>query len=416
MSLLRLKTLIFLILSAMAASAMVNTATRVFDPRVASVKLSRADDFYAPAVITLGSGQRLILSFDILGNEREFLQYRLIHCNADWQPSMLLEQEFASGFNAYEITDFAFSSNTFEHYVNYRVEIPGDNGEGPLVSGNYLLQVVPVDDPSDVLFQIRFSVSESKINLYGKADAHTDKGSFDKWQQVEVWARSRSASDIDPLAEYSLIIQQNAGPFAVVTSLDRPSVITPAEMRFFHNSNLIFPAGNEYRRFETVNLSAPGLHVDSIRFRNGRRHVMLTPDRPSSSYNFDRTQFGRYIVRALNATDSDLGADYCFVTFTLKCPEIEGARVALDGEFTSSLTPDQCFMTYNQEAKAYTATLLLKQGSYNYRYVLLPDDAGRKPEGDFYPTTNQYTVLLFERKPGWRADKLVGTATFLTHE
>lgn len=411
----RLNAFLSLILVAIAAAA-VNTAERVFDPRVASVKLSRADDFYSPPVITLGSGQRLILNFDILGYDRDFLQYRLIHCNADWQPSMLLDQEFASGFNSYEISDFAFSANTFQHYVNYRVEIPGENGEGPLVSGNYLLQVVQEADPSEVLFQIRFAVSEGKTRLSGKAHTNTAKGSFDKWQQLEVSAGSAAASELDPLAEYILIAQQNSGPFAGVSTIERASAINPSEIRFFHNNGLIFPAGNEFRRFETVNLSAPGLHVDSIRFRNGLRHVTLTPDRIYSSYAFDRTQYGKYMVRELNATDSNLGADYCNVTFTLKCPEFKGARVALDGEFASSLSPEQRIMTYDPETQSYTSTLLLKQGSYNYRYVLLSDDALSGPDGDFYPTSNQYTLYLFERKPGWRADKLIGTATFLSHK
>ena len=98
------------------------------------------------------SSDRIIISFDEIGDDYSRLRYRLIHCNADWQPSRLLESEYLKGFNEAEIEDFAFSSNTYVHYVNYRIAIPSDDMQ-PIVSGNYLLQVFEADDPDDIILQ-----------------------------------------------------------------------------------------------------------------------------------------------------------------------------------------------------------------------------------------------------------------------
>ncbi len=72
-------------------------------------------------------------------------------------------------------------------------------------------------------------------------------------------------------------------------------------------------------------------------------------------------------------------------------------------------------MTYNEATGLYELTMLLKQGSYNYRYVLKGEDAGLPTaspvEGDKYETQNQYTVKVFHRVPGSRYTRLIGSAT-----
>ena len=57
-------------------------------------------------------------------------------------------------------------------------------------------------------------------------------------------------------------------------------------------------------------------------------------------------------------------------------------------------------------------TLLLKQGSYNYQYLFLPDGgstASAGPiEGNYYETVNEYLVKVYHRPQGVRYDKLIG--------
>ncbi len=50
-------------------------------------------------VCHLSQPETLKLSFDVVDGNTESLYYSLIHCNADWQPSDLMEMEYVDGFN-----------------------------------------------------------------------------------------------------------------------------------------------------------------------------------------------------------------------------------------------------------------------------------------------------------------------------
>ena len=64
------------------------------------------------------------------------------------------------------------------------------------------------------------------------------------------------------------------------------------------------------------------------------------------------------------------------------------ADIYVDGEFSHGLYADFNRMTYDRELRAYTAEIPLKQGSYNYQYVVVPKGGGKgspsKIEGDKY--------------------------------
>lgn len=72
-------------------------------------------------------------------------------------------------------------------------------------------------------------------------------------------------------------------------------------------------------------------------------------------------------------------------------------------------------MKYNEETQAYFCTPYLKQGYYNYQYVLVDRRTGKPDseelEGDWYETENSYTVLTYFRPFGARFDKLVAAST-----
>ena len=67
------------------------SADRILDSRFRTLKTSVAGEFMAAPVIRLGTNDRIVVNFDEIGEDNSFLQYRLIHCNADWEPSRLVE-------------------------------------------------------------------------------------------------------------------------------------------------------------------------------------------------------------------------------------------------------------------------------------------------------------------------------------
>lgn len=397
----------------------VDTRQATFDPSFRTLTVTAADDLMAPPVIRLNSNDRIVVSFDEIGDDYSFLQYRLVHCNADWQPSALVESEYLDSFNVSDIDDYAFSSNTFVHFVNYRFEIPSE-GMVPLVSGNYLVQVYRQEDPDNVLLQVRFSVSEGALAVTGNASGRTDRGFNTEWQQLALRLTSGSQKIQNPYQDLIVNITQNGRP-ETTRRLTHPSRVEGNSVIFEHSPELIYPAGNEFRRFETVRITDPGMHVDSIRFGGSNYHVYLSPDegRADRSYSYDQTQRGRFMVRESNATDSDLGADYVTVNFTLDFPEIMDADIYVDGALTDWRLSSSNRMRRDPSTGLYTLALPLKQGSYNYQYVVAPRGAsgGAFPtviEGNHYETRNEYLVEVFYRPVGSRADRLLGYGVILS--
>lgn len=408
-----LMTLLAAMLPAIATPS-ADTSTRIFDPSFRSLKVSVDEDFMAYPTLRAGTENHLVVSFDRIADDVSHLRYRLIHCNADWKPSLLLETEYVDGFNIAPIDDYAFSSNTFVHFVNYRILLP-NNDMMPLVSGNYLLQVFDEDDPDKTLLQARFSVSDEAMAVDGRVLSVTDRGVNDRYQQLELMVDCLGYKVMNPMSDIIVTVEQNGDP-ATLRTLAPPMRMDGQRMIYEHQQQLIFDAGNEFRRFETVAVPLAGMRVDSTRFIDGRYHAFLTPDRErTSAYQYDHTQHGRYMVRQSNASDSDLGADYVYTHFTLDIPEQTGAEIYLQGEMTAPFPVAASRMVYDYYRGAYTLTVPLKQGSYNYRYALRRQGDDRPSpapvEGNHYQTRNEYTVKVYYRAPGARADKLLAVVT-----
>ena len=68
-------------------------------------------------------------------------------------------------------------------------------------------------------------------------------------------------------------------------------------------------------------------------------------------------------------------------------------------------------MVFNPNKGVYEATLLMKQGFYNYKYVVIDKENTLQEgaiSGNFDETENNYKVLVYYRDLGARYDKLIG--------
>ncbi len=411
----------FVHLFAFEAFAADDTSTRIFSPNFRTLKVSNPENFMAPPAIRLNSQDQLVITFDEIAEDNSRLQYRIIHCNADWQPSRLVESEYLNGFNIADIEDFAFSENTFVHFVNYRIEFP-NNDMSPLVSGNYLLQVFDRDHPSDIILQTRIMVYEDLSAISGTASGRTDFGHNTEWQQLDLAVSLSGIRNANPYQDIDIAILQN-GNESTRRFISRPLRVNGETFIYQHSPELIFPAGNEYRRFESISNIFPGMHVDSLRYGGTNYHVWLHKDegRALRNYEYDSTQRGRFLVREYNATDSDLGADYITVHFLLDMPRLRNADIYVDGEMTHGIFNASNRMVYDPSSRLYKLDMPLKQGAYNYRYVTLPANtsdtshlSSALTEGNKYETSNEYWIAIYYHPPGARADRLIGFALLLS--
>lgn len=386
--------------------------------RLRTIKVMKEGDFMAAPSIRLGSDERISVNFDEWSEDFSDLQYRLIHCGPDWKPSGLLESEYLDGFNIDDIEDLAFSQNTFVHYVNYQVTLPNER-INPTVSGNYIIEIFERDNPEETLGEARFSITEHSADISGGVSSHTDRGLNTEWQQLELTVRPTDIDIDDPYTRLRIDIIQNGTPYATSTLLT-PSRMEGKSIVYSHQPELIFKAGNEFRRFETIRTDYNDMHVDSMRFLSRNYHVWLTPDRERASkeYSYDQTQQGRYLVREYNSTDSNLGADYVTVHFKLIAPEVTDADVYVEGEMTGWKLDPSTRMRYDYDQGAYLLEMPLKQGSYNYRYTAVARSGLRRPdpsviEGNKHETRNEYRVMVWYKPIGGRYDRLIADQLFL---
>lgn len=397
-----------------------DTRTGIFDEKIKSLQVRLdGDDFAAPIVI-MGTDDRIRIDFDCLSDDRDYFRYSLQHCNSQWQPSGLVDSEFLDGFNEGTIDEYDFSQATAVHYVHYRLTIPNEQ-VAPKLSGNYLLTVYREDDPETPLLQCRFMVSEQTAPVGAFVTSRTDVDYNAAHQQLEISVDTERAQVEDMYNDLRVIVQQN-GRYDNERAISRPLRSSGRTVFFEHSPQLIFEGSNEYRRFETVSEFYPGLGVETIDFQNPYRHFYLYVDSPraGSQYLYDRTQHGRYFVRRQQASDSDVEADYGVVHFALDMPQLaDGSMIFIDGDMVNRRFDPESEMRYNPVTQLYERNMLLKQGAYNYQYMIVPPGATRgytdKIEGDFYQTDNEYLIKVYHRRRGERYDRLIGFYHFVNN-
>lgn len=394
-------------------NAETDTRSGIFHPSFKSLQVKFVGNDQLPAVLTIGNDDRLTIEFDELGDERRYMRYSLTHCNSAWQPDMLPESMFVDGFNEWEVDDFDYSSATTVHYIHYRIVIPNEKMRLK-VSGNYLLRVYDEEKPDVTLLQARFSVCEVATGVLAKVDTRTDIDYNDSHQQLSVTVDTKRADIVDPYRDLKVTVMQNSRP-ETLRVLGAPMRREGDRLIYEHMPELIFDAGNEYRRFETVTLNYPGMNVEEMSYAYPMYHARLGVDtyRNGKRYVFDKTQFGRYRIRESNSDNSDTDADYVLTHFTLEPDRLSQNEIYIEGDLAGRQFGGENRMAYNSATGLMECTMLLKQGSYNYQYVSKDKNgsySGVPVEGSYYQTNNEYTIAVYYHKPGELYDRLIGFA------
>ncbi len=404
-----MKQVISMLLSLVLSLSMAaqTTQTEVFDPNFKSLQIFGDGNRQLPPIVRLGVADSYVtITFDELAEADRPLRARLVHCDWQWHRSSIPDTDYIEGFNQADITDYALSRSTLTHFVNYQFSIPNPD-LNPLLSGNYLVEVYSPDDPDEVLLQGRFMVSEDVAAIQAKVSTATDVDYNSRHQQLEVDVDLSHTSIDDCFNSLRLVIVQNG---RIRHVLDRPQRMTPQGVLYAHQKQLIFPAGNEFRRFETTNVKYPGMGVARYDYIDPYYHAELLPDQPRADqgYIYDNDQNGRYFPNVTFSDEPMLEADYLLVHFALHSPKLSGKRVYIEGDLTLNQLNDDSEMVYDSDLEAYTKTLLLKQGLYNYRYTT-GDDENNPLEGNHYETANEYEILLYYCPPMARYDRLIGS-------
>lgn len=413
-----MKALKFLFLPLIAAIGPLNAQetyfTNVSDKQIKTLQVRVDGEELSTPLVRLDGEERIEINFGATGQESGRYAYRLIHCDADWKRSALTPIEYMDGFQGGVVEDFANSMGTTTQYTNYRLFFPNEEAR-PKVSGNYALQVYDEDDPERVAFTACFAVYEPMVSVAATVSGNTDIDTNRSHQQVSFAINHKNFPITYPQTDLRIWVYQNNRRDNAVTGL-RPMSILENQIAYTNNRALIFPAGNEYRRVEFLSNKYNGMRVEAVSFHNPYYHVELMTDRRRDRlpFQYDQDQNGRFLVRCSNCADPDTEADYYIAHFTLDEEWIPGGQVYLSGDLYNNVLDEKSRMGYNPETGRYEKSVLLKQGSYNYQYLFVPDGepAGRTApiEGDFFQTENEYGIYVYFRPMGARYDRLIGVA------
>ena len=392
--------------------------TVVYDEGVHSVRLETQRGVSGLPVLVLGSEDRLYVSFDDLTHEYRRFSYRIEHVAADFVTDEgLFDSEYMEADDSELVIDHYQSSvNTTVLYNHYSFQLP-NVGMRPLLSGNYRLLVNVENEDGDVVpaFEAYFAVVEQQVSigLIGKVD--TDIDHRDAHQQLEIEVNHKNMSVRDPLRELSIVVLQN-GRWDNAVIAPEPTSSTGHSLKWAYCRDLIFNAGNEFRKFEQISTRYSGMFVDNLRYFEPYYYATLLMAQPRPNYLYDEDQNGTYVFRADRSGDPDIEADYMNVLFQLQMEPMADRDIYVDGLWTGCQFLPKYKMKYNAERQAYEALVFLKQGYYSYQYLAVPHGGPMvgqtEPiEGDYFQTENDYTVLVYYREAGSRYDRLVGWRT-----
>jgi len=389
--------------------------TNVSHKLIKSLQVRVENEPMSIPVIELNGDQYIEINFDALTPDYSRYAYSIIHCNADWQQSMLSPIEFMNGFSGMPIENFANAMGTTVQYSNYKLLLPNDDIQFK-ASGNYAVQVYNEDNPNQIVFTACFSIVEPMVNISANISGNTSIDTNKTHQQVSFVINHRNFPIAYPQSDLKIWVYQNNRRDNAVTGV-QPMSIRSNEIEYSNNRDLIFDAGNEYRRMEFLSNRYNGMHVESTSFHNPYYHVELMIDqtRDGYTYQYDQDQNGRVFINCSGCNDPDTEADYNFVHFALASNMLSDGNVYLQTELYNNQLTERSRMNYNPETGCYEKADLIKQGSYNYQYLFIPNGQTKgltgPMEGNYYQTENEYTIYIYFHSMRERYDRLIGVTT-----
>ena len=386
---------------------------------VKTATLTRSGVELEAPVLTLGSGERMLLQFDVLADEAENLRYTIAHCDADWRRDDLEPYEMMNGFESGEIENVEFSFTTLRNFVHYHQLVPARYSDF-VHSGNYVLYVTD-SEGGDTLLSRRFWVSEQAVGVEATMERPYDGMDIMRRQEVDVRVENGKwkVESVNLRPEWERVLVQQNGRLDNQRWLEF-SGYDGQGLAYRYRQQNIFDGGNTFRYFDCSNLRAPMYNIVRIEEYGGEVFAMVRPEEDRSRKHFlnDKTLNGGMKVNVWDRQNKALQADYVWVNISLPMAQPWLDRsVYVVGQLTDWKLDSASRMDYVPEYKAYVKRLLLKQGYYAYQLLVEPSgkrkvksgrwSATERLEGDHWETPNTYTIYVYHREPGDRADRLV---------
>ena len=392
----------------------------VYSNKIRTPQLYGYGDQLSYPVIRINSNDRLELSFDDLDADVKSYYYTFQLCNADWTPAMVSQFDYMRGFPQVLISAYRFSSMALTKYTHYQAIIPDVNSV-PTVPGNFLVKVFLDADTSKLAFTRRFLVLGTGVQIGAQVLQPFNPQTTNTHQKLQFRINTGNLSILDPLQQLKIVLLQNHR-WDIAVSNFRPSIYTGNNFEYNNDDEYTFPAGKPWRWLDIQSFRFQSDRVQRAEYFKTSTTILVKPDpeRSKMQYLFYNDINGYYYIQTTESVNPYWQTDYATVRFSY-VPDgntpYPDKDVYIIGKMTDYALNDETKMNFNAERGMYELSLFLKQGYYNYCYVTVDHgDPDRRPsfqitEGNFKDNENDYTILVYYRQLGGRADQLLGMAT-----
>jgi hypothetical protein len=364
-------------------------------------------------IFQLGSGFQLQFD-DLYGNEADYY-YEIIHCDYNWNHSEIPKSEYLQGFDNQRIQNYNNSFNTLQIYSHYTLSIPNQFTQKLLISGNYILKIL--NDSKEVVFSRKFILHENLATVPIQVKRARTVSNLETKHNLEFSIKSSTINFQNPLKNVKAVLIQN-GKFNAPIKNIMPQYTIGNDLIYKYDTETQFWAGNEFLYFENKDIRASSNNVARIDASTEiyNSYLYTNNARANFPYSVFEDVNGNFVVRNLNAENSEIEADYAWVYFSLSAPSFRiNKEIYINGMFNNYNLEPEFKMDYNPKKGIYEKALLIKQGFTNYEYVVADNkgiiDRENAIDGNFYQTENDYSILVYYRENADRYDRVIGKGT-----
>ena len=389
-------------------------------PNIKSSKLYNLDVQKERPIWVLNENQKLqklYLIFDDLDADTKYYEFSILHCTSDWQQSDLDITEYSRGYLRTEIEEFQFSIQTKQSYTTYSYVFDIDNIPW-YKSGNYLLIVWDVTDDDKVAFTKRLFVLDDKVPLKVNTTLPLRPGVQRRNQAFEVTVDLEDFKIFKPEKELLLSVYQNMrwdNPLLNMTFFNRLGHI----FEFGRPDEISFPGLKEFRSLDIRSARYRSIDIEVIERTDEHIWMLHEIDYPRTyqEYLYERDRNGTFFfINNDREIQGELRTEYINVLFTLKMKELNDQEVYWTGPHIGWELLPEYRMRYDNNREAYFLETLLKQGYYDYTYVLKDMETHKIDitglEGSTYKADNDYIFMFYYRDRGERYDQLIGISYY----
>ncbi|MEJ7585945.1 MAG: DUF5103 domain-containing protein [Ferruginibacter sp.] len=392
----------------------------VFKNNIKAVRFHIYGDQQALPVYKLNSGDRLELHFDDMVANVKSYYYTYQLCNFNWQPIPLSQFDYIKGFTQTRITNYRFSSIAYTRYTHYQAILPEANSV-PTRSGNYLLKVFLDGDTSKLAFTRSMLVLNTKSSVAAQFVQPFTPQYFKTHQRIKFTVSLEGLNAFNASQQVKVMVLQNNRWDNAQGSVP-PTFVRGNILEYNTENSFVFPGGKEWRWLDLRSFRLQSERVERADYLKDATSIFVKPDidLTNQRYIYYQDLNGMYQVTTYETINPYWQGDYASVQFNYVTPDRAGypdKDIYLLGQLTDYKLNDASRLKFNSEKGLYEGTQFLKQGYYNYGYMLVDkNDPSKKVEleGNYWETENTYTILVYYKSFTDQSDQLIGVGKLIT--